>query len=55
MSEIIKFIEPMRQRRLKLAQNINKVKKILKNGAKKAEAIANKKMDQVKESVGLVI
>ena len=55
LSEIIKFIEPMRQRRLKLAQNINKVKKILKNGAKKAEAIANKKMDQVKESVGLVI
>ena len=55
LSEIIKFIEPMRQRRLKLAQNVNKVKKILKNGAKKAEAIANKKMDQVKESVGLVI
>jgi len=55
LSEIIKFIEPMRQRRLKLAQNINKIKKILKNGAKKAEAIANKKMDQVKESVGLVI
>ncbi len=55
LSEIIKFIEPMRQRRLKLAQNINMVKKILKNGAKKAEAIANKKMDQVKESVGLVI
>lgn len=55
LSEIIKFIEPMRQRRLKLAQNINKVKKILRNGAKKAEAIANKKMDQVKESVGLVI
>ncbi len=55
LSEIIKFIEPMRQRRLKLAQNINKVKKILKNGAKKVEAIANKKMDQVKESVGLVI
>jgi tryptophanyl-tRNA synthetase len=53
--EIIKFIEPMRQRRLKLAQNINKVKKILRNGAKKAEVIANKKMDQVKESIGLVI
>jgi len=55
LSEIIKFIEPMRQRRLKLAQNINKVKKILRNGAKKAEVIANKKMDQVKESIGLVI
>ncbi len=53
--EIIKFIEPMRQRRLKLAQNINKVKKILKSGAKKAEAIANKKMSQVKESIGLVV
>ena len=55
LSEIIKFIEPMRQRRLKLAQNINKVKKILRNGAKKAEVIANKKMDQVKESIGLII
>ncbi len=54
IEDIDEFVKPMRERRLKLAQNPGKVMKILEKGAKQARKIADKKLKQVKEAVGVI-
>lgn len=54
-NEIIEYFKPMRERRNKYEKNINKVKKILKAGAKKTNKIASKKMGAVKNLIGINI
>ncbi len=49
------YLRPMRSRREALIKNPSRVKKIIAQGGKKAAKIANKKMDEVREKVGLVL
>lgn len=51
--EIISYFKPMRERRLKYEKNIKKVYKILNTGAKKAKKIADRKMEDVKKTIGV--
>lgn len=53
--EIIRYVKPMRGRRERYQKNIKKVKKILANGAKRAQKIADKKMFEVKKVIGVSI
>lgn len=53
--EIIRYVKPMRERRGRYQKNIKKVKKILANGAKRAQKIADKKMFEVKKVIGVSI
>lgn len=53
--EIIRYVKPMRGRRERYQKNIKKVKKILANGAKRAQKIANKKMFEVKKVIGVSV
>lgn len=55
LEEILSFIKPMREKRNYYANNLNKVKKILKNGAKRAQKIAGKKMEIIKNNIGVNI
>ncbi|MFC1862631.1 tryptophan--tRNA ligase [Thermodesulfobacteriota bacterium] len=48
---LIKSLAPIREKRAELESDINKVKDIINNGNKKAEAIAIKTMEEVKEAV----
>lgn len=50
---IIRHIAPMRERREKYAQNPGKVEKILKKGALKARATAEKTMQEVRKNIGV--
>ena len=45
----------MRTRRLELAKDPKKIKKIIAQGGEKASKIANKKMQEVREKVGLIL
>lgn len=49
------YLRPMREKRRQLAKNPAKVKKILEQGGKKASKVANKKMNEVREKIGLVL
>ncbi|OHB16531.1 MAG: tryptophan--tRNA ligase [Candidatus Zambryskibacteria bacterium RIFOXYC1_FULL_39_10] len=48
------FIRPMRERRGEIAKDLNFVKKVLDDGKEKASGVANKKMQQVKKSIGVI-
>lgn len=50
-----KFIAPLRAKRKEIAENPDQVKKMFTDGGAKARAIANQKMQEVKEKVGLSI
>ncbi len=54
-NEIINYFKPMKKRRAKYEKNINKVRKILATGAKKARKIADKKILTTKELIGVNI
>jgi tryptophanyl-tRNA synthetase len=54
IEDIDEFVKPMRERRAKLAQEPKKVMKILEKGAKQARKIADKKLDQIKEAIGVL-
>jgi tryptophanyl-tRNA synthetase len=47
------FIGPMRERREQLAQDMDNVLEILQEGGKRAKAKAEKKMDEVREAIGV--
>jgi tryptophanyl-tRNA synthetase len=47
------FIGPMRERREQLAQDTDHVLEILQEGGKRAKAKAEKKMDEVREAIGV--
>ena len=51
--DIKKFVMPLRERRDKLEQDPEAVLKILKSGGEKAKAVAEKKMEIVREKVGV--
>lgn len=53
--EIIRFIKPMRERREMYMKDLDKVKGILKNGASKAKIEALKKMNIIRNKVGVNI
>ena len=55
IKDLSAFIKPMREKREKLAKDLDAVFEILKNGAKKASANAEKKMKDVREKVGVEI
>jgi len=49
------YLRPMRERRKELEKDPVFVKEVLRKGAEKAQAIANKKMEEVREKVGFNI
>ena len=51
---IIKKLQPVQERRLKLMKNKKQVTKILADGAKKAQAVAQATMKEVRKKVGLI-
>jgi tryptophanyl-tRNA synthetase len=53
VEDLEKFIAPMRQRRKELASDIPRVLEILKKGGEKANKIANTKMLEVREKIGV--
>lgn len=53
IEDLEKFIAPMRERRKELQKDIPKVLDILKKGGEKAKAIASKKMQEVREKIGV--
>lgn len=55
LEEILNLVGPMREVRNKYASDINKVKVILENGAKKAREIAEIKMKDVRIKIGVNI
>jgi len=50
---IIDYFMPFQKKKKLLSKNLKKVEKIIKDGNKKAEAIANKKLSEIKKAVGL--
>lgn len=55
LEEILKLIKPMREKRGMYANDLDKVRDILKEGARKAKIIVNKKMDIIRDRVGVKI
>lgn len=55
VADLIAFIRPLREAREKYAKNPKKVMKILARGAKQARKRADKKMEEVKKAVGVII
>jgi len=51
--EIIKMLAPIQAKRCELEKNIDYVKKVLAEGAKKASTIANETIKKVKEKIGI--
>jgi len=55
IKDLSAFIKPMREKRQMLAQDMDTVLEILQNGGKKVAMIAEKKMKEVREKVGVEI
>jgi len=55
LSEILALIKPMREKREMYAKDLDKVRDILKEGAKKAKIIADEKMNIIRDKVGVKI
>ncbi len=54
LDKFMDYFTPFREKREKLSENLDYVSEILKKGAEKARHIASKKMDLVRNTVGLV-
>lgn len=52
IADITAFIKPMRERREKLAQNIDEVIKVLEDGKQKIRAVIEPKMQEIRSKVG---
>lgn len=52
---VVESLAPFRAKRVELVKNVDEVKTTLRDGAKKAKAIAEKTMAEVREKVGLKI
>jgi tryptophanyl-tRNA synthetase len=50
---IIEYFAPFRQKRTELENNIDYVKEVLADGAKRAKAVASKVLEQARQAVGL--
>jgi tryptophanyl-tRNA synthetase len=55
LAEVLHLITPMRERREMYAKDLDKVREILNNGAKRAKIEALKKMDIIRNNVGVKI
>ncbi len=55
IEDLEKFIAPLREKREELEKDIPKALEILKAGSLKAKTIASKKMEEVKEKIGVKI
>ncbi|MFA6340984.1 MAG: tryptophan--tRNA ligase, partial [Candidatus Paceibacterota bacterium] len=55
IKDLSAFIKPMREKREMLAQDMEAVFDILKEGGKRASSRADKKMKEVREKVGVEI
>ena len=55
VEDIEKFIAPLREKRKEFAKDIPKALAILKAGSAKAKGIASKKMEEVREKIGVVL
>ena len=53
IEDLEKFIAPLRERRKEFAKNIPKALAILKAGGEKAKKVASKKMEEVREKIGV--
>ena len=53
IKDLKSFIKPMREKREYWVNNPQKVKRILKKGAKKAKKEISKKMDEVRNKIGM--
>lgn len=53
IEDLEKFISPMRERRKEFEKDIPKALEILKVGGKKAKEIASKKMEEIREKIGV--
>lgn len=53
IEDLEKFIAPLREKRKELEKDTPKAFEILKNGSIKAKTIASKKMEEVKEKIGV--
>jgi tryptophanyl-tRNA synthetase len=51
---VVKGLEPLQKKRKELLENPEKVDAVLREGAKKARKIASKKLQEVKEKMGLI-
>ncbi len=55
VKKLVAFISPLREKRAEFAAKSSDVLKILKKGSDEARKIANEKMDEVRERIGLKI
>ncbi len=55
IEDLEKFIAPLRERRKEFSKDIPKVLAILKAGGEKAKKVASKKMDEVREKIGVKV
>lgn len=55
VTNIIRFMAPLRQRRETIAKNPRRVMKILEKGSKRANKISQMKMDDVRKAVGIAL
>lgn len=55
IEDIEKFIAPLREKRKEFAKNIPKALEILKTGSAKAKIIASKKMEEIREKIGVAL
>ena len=53
IEDMEKFIAPMRERRKELAKNLPQALQILRKGGEKAKKVAEKKMEEVREKIGV--
>ena len=53
IEDIEEFIAPLRERRKYFEQNPEEVLKILEDGGERARAVADEKMQEVREKIGV--
>lgn len=55
IEDLEKFIAPLREKRKAFEKNIPEALAILKAGSEKAKKVASKKMDEVREKIGVKV
>ena len=55
IEDLEKFIAPLREKRKEFEKDIPKALAILKAGGEKAKIVASKKMDEVREKIGVKV
>ncbi|MGA2914444.1 MAG: tryptophan--tRNA ligase [Sedimentisphaerales bacterium] len=50
---LIEYFKPYRQKRVELEQNVDYVRKVLREGAQKAKAVAQKTLERARKAVGI--